>query len=83
MNGWLAAACALTLGYLCCGIVLARRRLLDRFVAAEMATLITVLELELLAQGFGSAYYFDLALAVALLSFPAGVLYVYFYIRWL
>lgn len=83
MNVWLIAAIALAAGYLPCGIVVARARVLDRLVASQMAGLLTALELELLAQAFSESFYLDLALTVALLSLPAGVAFAYFYARWL
>ena len=83
MNGWLVAAIALAVGYLPCGIVVARARVMDRVVASQMAGLITILELEMMAQAFSEAFYFDLALAAALLSLPAALAFAYFYARWL
>lgn len=83
MNAWLVAAISLAFGYIPCGIVVTRARVLDRLVASQMAGLLTVLELEMFAQAFSEAFYMDLALAVALLSLPAGIAFAYFYARWL
>ena len=83
MNLWLLAALALLLGFVPCGWVLARARTTERFVAMQMAGTLTALILFLLAQGFHQPTFGDLALAFALLSFPAGLLFAHFYERWL
>lgn len=82
MSDWMIAAVALALGYVPLVAVIGRAKLLDRLVAAQMASVLTILELELLGQAFSESFYLDLAMAVALLSFPAGLAFVYFYARW-
>lgn len=83
MNLWQFAALALLLGFVPCGWVLARAKTMERFVAMQMAGTLTSLILLLLAQGFGQPTFCDLALAFALLSFPAGLLFAHFFERWL
>ena len=83
MNVWLIAASALLLGFVPCGWVLALAKTMERFVAMQLAGTLTSLILFLLAQGFGQPAFGDLALAFALLSFPAGLLFAHFYERWL
>jgi multisubunit Na+/H+ antiporter MnhF subunit len=83
MNLWLIAALALMLGFVPCGWVLARAKTMERFVAMQMAGMLAPLILFLLAQGFGQPTFGDLALALALLSFPAGLLFAHFFERFL
>jgi multisubunit Na+/H+ antiporter MnhF subunit len=83
MNLWLLTALALLLGFVPCGLVLARARTMERFVAMQMAGLLTPLILFLLALGFGQPSFADLSLAVAVLSLPAGLLFAHFFERWL
>lgn len=83
MSAWMIAAVALAFGYVPCAIVIARARLMDRLVAAQMAGLLTAFELELLGQAFQESFYLDLALTVALLALPAAFAFAYFYARWL
>ncbi len=81
MNFWLVAALALLLGFVPCGGMLARAKTMERFVAMQMAGTLTSLILLLLAQGPGQPSFCDLALAFALLTFPAGLLFAHFYER--
>ena len=83
MNPWLLAALGLLLGFVPCGWVLVRASTMERFVAMQMAGILTPLILLLLARGFGQPTFCDLALAVALLGFPAGLLFAHFFERWL
>lgn len=83
MNPWLGAAMALLLGLIPCGIVLVRGEEFDRLVALELAGTLTVLILVLLAQGFARSTFYDLALTLALLSFPAGLAFARILERWL
>lgn len=81
MNPWLLAALALLLGFVPCGWVLARAKTMERVVAMQMAGTLTPLILLLLAQGFGRPTFGDLALAFALLAFPASLLFAHFFER--
>lgn len=83
MNMWLVAATALSVGLLPCGYVCVRGRLMDRLVAVEMAGVVTTLVVVLLARGYDRSSIYDLALALALLSFPAGLVFAHFLERWL
>ncbi len=83
MNPWLVGAFALVLGFIPCGIVIARASVPDRLVALEMAGILAVSILMLLAQAFQQPSFHDLALTLALLSFPAGLVVAYFIERWL
>jgi multicomponent Na+:H+ antiporter subunit F len=83
LNIWLVAALALMLGLLPCLIVVLRAGLMEALVAMQLASTLTILILLLLAQGYGRASFADLALALALLSFPGGLLFAHFFERWL
>jgi multisubunit Na+/H+ antiporter MnhF subunit len=83
MNLWLIAAMALLLAFAPCVWIWARAQTMEQFVAMQMAGVLTPLILFLLAQGFGQPTFADLSIAVALLSFPAGLLFAHFFERWL
>jgi multisubunit Na+/H+ antiporter MnhF subunit len=83
MNVWLAAAGAMLLCLIPCGIACLRGDPLDRLVGLEAAGLIASLVFLLLAEGFHRAPFTDLALALALLSFGGGLVFARFFERWL
>ena len=83
MNAWLLAATALLLGLATCGFVVARKGILDRLVALELASSLAVLTLMLLAQGLGRPTFYDLALTLAVLSFSASLGFARMLERWL
>jgi multisubunit Na+/H+ antiporter MnhF subunit len=83
MSAWFVAAIGLTLGYVLCGIVILRGKIMERIVAGQMFGIVSVLELELLAQAVRESFFIDLSLTLALLLFPAGMAFVYFYARWI
>jgi multicomponent Na+:H+ antiporter subunit F len=82
VNVWLIAALALILGLIPIGFVVFREPPMDRLVALELASVISSLVLLLLAQGFHRPPFFDLALALALLSFAGGLVFARFFERW-
>ena len=82
MNVWLVAALFLLLGLIPCAIVGFREPPMDRLVALELASVITCLVLLLLAQGIHRPPFFDLALALGLLSFAGGLVFARFLERW-
>ncbi len=84
MDIWLIAAIVLIVGGLIpCGIVIARAPIMDRLVSLEMAGILSVLVLVLLAEAYRQPSFFDLALTLALLSLPAGLVFALFFERWL
>jgi multisubunit Na+/H+ antiporter MnhF subunit len=83
MNIWIAAAIALTLGLGLCGVAIARSPTIDRLPALQVASTITVLILLLIARAVSQSSFCDLSLALALMSFPTGLLFAHFYERWL
>ena len=82
MNEWLVAAVALLAGLVPCGLLCLRGDPVNRLIGLEMAGVIDTLVLMLLAEGFGRPIYFDLALALALLSFAGGLVFARFLERW-
>jgi multicomponent Na+:H+ antiporter subunit F len=83
MNVWLWAAFALLLALIPCSIVSFRGDLADRLVGLEMAGVIVVMELLLLAQGFQHPSFYYLPLTLVLLSFGGGMVFARFVQRWL
>ncbi|HJU11457.1 MAG TPA: monovalent cation/H+ antiporter complex subunit F [Candidatus Binataceae bacterium] len=83
MNIWLLAAALLQAGIVVCGIVSVRSGLLRSLVAMEMASAIAVLTVICLAEAVGRPAWFDLAVALGLLSFPSGMVFLIFLERWL
>ncbi|MGH9688766.1 MAG: MrpF/PhaF family protein, partial [Candidatus Acidiferrales bacterium] len=55
----------------------------DRVVALEFGSCIVTLELVLLSEGFHRPSFYDLPLALALLSFGGGMVFARFLQRWL
>lgn len=82
VNSWLWAVVALQTGLLACAVISVRHKLAESIVAMEMASLVGVLSIVLLAEGFGEPSWIDLALALALLSFPGALLFLAFFERW-
>lgn len=79
MNEWVLAAIVLVLGgILPCLVVSVRASAMEGLVALEMAGVIAVLVLLLLAEGFQRQPFVDLALALALLSFVGTLAFVRF-----
>jgi multisubunit Na+/H+ antiporter MnhF subunit len=56
---------------------------MDRLVALQLAGVITVLALLMLAVGYRRAPYFDVALTLAILSAAGSLAFVRFLERWL
>ncbi|HEY1582901.1 MAG TPA: monovalent cation/H+ antiporter complex subunit F [Chthoniobacterales bacterium] len=83
MNLWLWAALFLALGSVPCGWVILRAELTDALVALQFATVLGTLALLLIAQGLQRPSFFDIALTLALLGFPATLLFSHFFERWL
>jgi multisubunit Na+/H+ antiporter MnhF subunit len=83
MNVWLWAAFALLFSLVPCMIVCFRGDLADRLVALELASVLTTLDLLLICQGFAHPSFYDLPLALVLLSFGGGMVFVRFLQRWL
>jgi multicomponent Na+:H+ antiporter subunit F len=83
MNMWLIAAVALALATVPCGFILARGKVMDRMVALQAATAVCVMVLTLAAVGIHRPSFLDIALSLALLSYPATMVFSHFLERWL
>ena len=82
VNPFLLAVVLLQLGLLVCVFICVYAKLLNGIVAMEMASAIAILSVALLAEAVGRPAWFDLALALALLSFPSGLVFLVFIERW-
>ena len=83
MNAWLLAATVLMFALIPCGIVVFTRDAMERLVGLEIAGLIATMLLILIAQGMHNPNFYDLALALGLLAFGGGLVFVRFLERWL
>lgn len=83
MNIWQMAALALVLLMTPAAAIIAKAPKLDQLVALQFATTAGALALMLIAEGIHRASFFDIPLTLALLSYPASLLFAHFYERWL
>lgn len=83
MNPWLLAALAIVAALVPAGVMVLRGGEMERLVALEVGAALETLVLMLLAEGFRRLPFFDLALALALLSFAGGLVFARFLERWL
>ena len=83
MSVWTLAALVTTTALAFCGIAIARGSIATRLVALQVAGTVAAVDLLLLAQSLGNESAYDMALALAIFSFPAGLIYARFYGRWL
>jgi len=83
MNPWLWADIVCVALMIPCGLVILRgARLTDCLVAGQMASMLAVLALMFLAEGTHRPSFYELSLALALLSFPATLLFAHFLEMW-
>ncbi len=78
VNLWIWTAAALLVGFVACLIVMIREDLMAALVALEMAGILAILVLLVLSIGFRQTSFLDLALALAFLSFAAGLIFTRF-----
>jgi multicomponent Na+:H+ antiporter subunit F len=83
VNQWLMAALVLVTGLVPCGIVCLRASVMEALVALELAGVLVMLVLLLVAEGLHRQPFADLALVQALLSFAGGLAFARFLERWL
>jgi multisubunit Na+/H+ antiporter MnhF subunit len=83
MNVWLVASAAFLLGLLPCVLLAARGNVVDRIVALQLGGVLTVLALVTFEQGEQRQSFFDVSLALAVLTFPASLLVAQVFRRWL
>ncbi len=82
MNPWLLAVIALELGLVICTLVALRGTLPEGIVAMEVASCAGALAIAILAEAVGRPAWFDLALALALMSLPGALVFLTFVERW-
>ena len=75
MNEWLIAATVLLGGLAGCALVCALLDPVHGLVALELASVVTVSVLLLLAEGLHRQAFVDLALVYAVLSFPGALVF--------
>jgi multisubunit Na+/H+ antiporter MnhF subunit len=75
---WLAAAAALLLGAVPCGIVCLRAREVDGIAALSAGSTVMTLVLLVLSVGFDRPIFADLALVLAMLGFTGQLVFVRF-----
>jgi multisubunit Na+/H+ antiporter MnhF subunit len=83
VNYWYAAAGAMLACLVPCLIVALRGRTIDALIALEIASALTVLVLLLVEQGMQRQTFFDVSLALAVLTLPSTLLFARVYRRWL
>lgn len=83
MTAWGIAAAFLMLSLIPCGAVCLRAEPVDRVVGLEMTSVVTSLLLMVLAELTHRVAFFDLAVALAVLSFGGGLVFARFFERWL
>jgi multicomponent Na+:H+ antiporter subunit F len=83
MNLWLLFAAIFMLMLVPCIWVCLTTRIMERFISLQMAQILSVIVMILLAQGYGRDIYFDMGLVLAVLSLASGLVYIRFLERWL
>ena len=83
MNVWLLGSAVLLFALVPCGIAAFRGDVMERLIGLEMTGMIVTLLLVMLAEGMGRVSFYDLPLALALLSFGGGLVFARFLERWL
>jgi multicomponent Na+:H+ antiporter subunit F len=78
MNLWLAAGVAVSASLVPCADMCLRGRPERRLVGLEMASMIVVIGMVLFTVGFGRPVFIDLPLALAIMSFGGGLVFVRF-----
>ncbi len=83
MNAWLVAATVLAFCLVPAGIAVLRGDAVERLVGLELTGLLVTFVLVTLAEGAGSPQFLNVALALSLLTFGGGLVFVRFLERWL
>jgi multisubunit Na+/H+ antiporter MnhF subunit len=83
MSIWFLGTIGFVLVTLPCAIALARLPIMDALVALQLGAGACVLALTALAIGLNRPSFLDIALTLALLSYPASMLFAHFFERWL
>jgi multisubunit Na+/H+ antiporter MnhF subunit len=83
MSIWLIGAIGFVIVTLPCAVALARVPLMDALVALQLGAGACVLALTVIAIGLNRPSFLDIGLTLALLSYPASMLFAHFFERWL
>lgn len=83
MNAWLIAAAALILALFPLLWLAWRRPPMGAVVAFELAAILVIEILIMLAEGLQRSPFYELGMVLALLAFAGGLVYVRFFERWL
>lgn len=83
MSGFIAAAVAMLICVIPCGIVCWRGSLMEAVVGYEVITSIVIMMLVLLAQGFGRSGEFELPVVLSVLLIGSALVFVRSFERWL
>jgi multisubunit Na+/H+ antiporter MnhF subunit len=83
VSGFVIAAIAMLAAVIPCGIVVFRGKVMDALVAYEAISVIVVMVLILLAEGFKRSGEFELGVLLAVLLFGSGLVFARFLERWL
>ena len=83
MNLWLTAAAAVGSALVPCAFMCLRGTPERRLVGVEMTSMIVITAMVLFTIGFGRLPFIDLPLALAILSFGGGLVFVRFLRRYL
>lgn len=83
MNPWMIGAEIVLFALVPCGIAAFRGSAIERLVGLEMAGIVQTILLILLAEAFHRPATYDLAVAMALLTFGGGLVFARFLERWL
>ena len=81
MSAWTLGALSATLALALCGVAIVRGTISARLVGLQLAGTVAAVDMLLIAQSFGNASVMDAALMLAILSYPAGLIYARFYGR--
>ncbi|HVX87257.1 MAG TPA: monovalent cation/H+ antiporter complex subunit F [Phycisphaerae bacterium] len=83
MNVWLWCAWVVLLALLPAGWMAFRGPVEERLAGLELASSVAIVALMMMAQGVARSSFFDIALALTLLSFGGGMVFARFVQRWL
>lgn len=83
MTPWLAASLVFAVALVPCFVVAMRGDMVDRLVGLEALSVVESLLFATLARALAQSYLYDVALALALLSFGSGLTLARFVERWL
>jgi multisubunit Na+/H+ antiporter MnhF subunit len=83
VNGFVIAAIAMLIGVIPCGVVVWRGTAMEAVVAYEVISVIVVMVMVLLSQGFRRFGELELPIVLAVLLFGSGLVFVHALERWL